>query len=63
MYGQRIPREHRVHVAAANQFGEMFDAARVHHDRTGDDGDAAAGLLHFAHHRGDTRDAAFDASL
>ena len=41
----------------------MLDAAGVHDDRPGDDGDAAAAALDVAHHLGDARDAAFDAPL
>src|SRR5262245_15261282 len=38
----------------------MLDAARVNNHRAGDDGDAAAGLLHLAHHLRNARDTSFD---
>ena len=45
VHGQRVAGEHHVHVAEADQLGEVLDAAGVHDDRAGDDGDAAARLL------------------
>ena len=48
--GERVAREHDVHEALTDQRREVLDAAGVHDDRSGDDGDAAAGALHVAHH-------------
>jgi hypothetical protein len=42
---------------------KVLDAACVHDHGAGDDGDAPAALLHFLHHRGDSRDASLDAAL
>ena len=64
MHRERVPGQHHVHVALADQRREVLDAAGVHDDRAGDHGDAAARLsLTSRIICGDARDAALHATL
>ena len=63
VHGERVPGEDGLHISGANQLREVLHASRVDDDGAGDNGNAAAGLLHLAHHGGDAGDTAFDAPL
>ena len=60
---ERVAGQQHVDEAAADQLAEVHTAAGVHHHRTGDDGDAIAGALHFFHHRRDPHHADLDPPL
>ena len=61
--GERVAGQQHLHVAGANQAGEIRRAAGMHDDGSGDERDLPAVGPDALHHLGDARDGRLDAPL